>query len=79
MANTGRLAKLLYDKSAGNPQLCMDLATLVVKRKIAKYVDGGWVLPLELADDELPSRIDELLAREALRASARMHEPCARR
>jgi hypothetical protein len=60
VANTGRMAKLLYDKSAGNPQLCMDLATLLVKRKIAKYVDGGWVLPLELASDELPSRADEL-------------------
>ena len=43
VANTGRMAKVLYDKSAGNPQLCMDLATLLVKRKVAKYVDGAWV------------------------------------
>ena len=61
VANTGRLAKLLYDRSTGNPQLCMDLAQLLVKRKIAKYVDGEWVLPLELAEDELPHRADELL------------------
>ena len=53
--NTGRLAKLLYDKSAGNPQLCMDMAQLLVKRQIAKYVAGSWVLPLELAGEELPS------------------------
>jgi hypothetical protein len=61
VANTGRLAKLLYDKSAGNPQLCMDIAQLLVKRKIAKYVEGGWVLPLEFAANELPSRLEELL------------------
>jgi tRNA A-37 threonylcarbamoyl transferase component Bud32 len=67
VANTGRLARVLYDKSAGNPQLCMDLAQLLVKRKIVKYVDGSWVLPLELAHDELPSRVEELM-RERLAA-----------
>ncbi len=60
--NTGRLAKLLCDRSGGNPQLCMDLVQLVVKKKIARYIGGGWVLPLELAEDELPSRAEELLA-----------------
>jgi hypothetical protein len=39
----------------------MDLARLLVKRKIARYIDGAWVLPLEFAADELPSRLVELL------------------
>jgi tRNA A-37 threonylcarbamoyl transferase component Bud32 len=60
-ANTGRLAKLLFDKSGGNPQQCMDLAQLAVKRGIVKYVGGCWVLPLDVDDDELPSRTEELI------------------
>ena len=56
----GRVARLLYEKSAGNPQQCMDLAQLLVKKKIAKYVAGTWVLPLEVAGDELPSRVEEI-------------------
>ena len=61
VASTKRVARILYDKSAGNPQLCMDLAQLLVKKKIAKYVGGTWVLPLEVAADELPSRGEEIL------------------
>ena len=62
VANSKRVAHVLYDKSAGNPQLCMDLAQLLVKKKIAKYVGGTWVLPLEVAADELPSRGEDILA-----------------
>jgi hypothetical protein len=60
-ANAGRLAKLLFDKSGGNPQRCMDLAQLVVKRGIAKYVGGSWVLPFDVSEDELPSRFEDLV------------------
>ena len=60
--NTGRVAKLLYDRSGGNPQLCMDLVQLLVKKKIVRYIDGGWVLPLEVAEDELPFKVEELMA-----------------
>jgi hypothetical protein len=58
--NAGRLARLLYDKSGGNPQLCMDLVRLLVSKKIATYAGGTWVLPLEFSADELPSRAEEL-------------------
>jgi Protein kinase domain/AAA ATPase domain len=61
VTNSGRLAKLLYERSAGNPQHCMDLARLLVKKKIAKYLGGVWVLPLEVSVQELPSRIEELV------------------
>jgi hypothetical protein len=73
VANTGRVARLLHQKSAGNPQQCMDLARLLVKKKIAKYAGGTWVLPLEVSSDELPSRVDEIVAIKlaGLSASAR--------
>jgi hypothetical protein len=62
VANTGRVASLLHERSAGNPQLCVDLARALVKNDIAKYVGGTWVLPLEVSAQELPVRIEELLA-----------------
>lgn len=60
-ANSGRLAKQLFDKSGGNPQHYMDLAQLMVKRGVVKYVGGSWVLPLDIDDHELPSRAEELI------------------
>jgi hypothetical protein len=60
--NAGRLARLLHDKSAGNPQQCMDLARMLVTKKIATYAGGTWVLPLEFSADELPSRVEEIFA-----------------
>ena len=60
--NSARVAKLLFEKSAGVPQQCMDLAQLLVQKKIAKYAAGTWVLPQDVAEDELPNRAEELLA-----------------
>jgi hypothetical protein len=62
VANTGRVANLLHERSAGNPQQCVDLARALVKNDIAKYMGGTWVLPLEVSAHELPVRIEELLA-----------------
>src|SRR5204862_5349358 len=42
--NTGRVANLLFERSAGVPQQCMDLAQILVRKKIAKYGAGTWVL-----------------------------------
>jgi Protein kinase domain/AAA ATPase domain len=72
--NGGRVAKLLFDRSAGNPQQGMSLAQLMVKKRIAKYVAGTWVLPFTVSIRELPSRV-ELVA--ALRCQAL--SPLARR
>jgi len=60
--NSGRIAKLLYEKSTGNPQHCMDLAQLLVRKQIAKYMAGTWILPFAVSSAELPGRIDEILA-----------------
>lgn len=62
VANVGRLAKLLYDRSAGNPQQTMDYVRLLVKKQTVKYVGGTWVLPLAVSEDELPSRVESLIA-----------------
>lgn len=52
--NTGRVAKLLHDKSRGSPQRGMELVRLLVKNQIVKYGGGAWVLPMEVGSDELP-------------------------
>jgi tetratricopeptide (TPR) repeat protein len=71
--NVRRLGSLLFARSAGNPQQCMDLAQLLVKKEIAKYVGGTWVLPFSVSDEELPSRAEEvaLLRIASLSAPAR--------
>ena len=53
---------MLHDKSGGNPQLCMELAYLLVKRQIAKYVGGMWVLPQQIGEDELPSQMEQIIS-----------------
>ena len=61
VANIGRLAAMLHDKSGGNPQLCTELSHLLVKRQIVKYVGGTWVLPQELSADELPDQMEQVV------------------
>jgi hypothetical protein len=61
VANAGRVARLLYDRGAGVPQQCMDLARLLVKRKIAAYASGAWVLPIQVDEAELPDRAEAIL------------------
>src|SRR5262249_5584901 len=74
VVNTGRTAKLLHDRSAGNPGQCMDIARLLVRKQIARYVGGTWVLPLEVKADELPSRMEEVLAARFSELSAGARE-----
>lgn len=73
VANTGRVAQLLYERSAGNPQICVDLAQHLVRRQIAKYIAGTWVLPLDVSPDELPSHTEGVLSArlDALSTGAR--------
>ncbi|HKU38417.1 MAG TPA: protein kinase, partial [Polyangiales bacterium] len=62
VANSARLGKLLYEKSAGNPQHCMELAQLLAKKQIAKYVAGAWELPGQVSSEELPDRMEDILS-----------------
>jgi hypothetical protein len=60
--NAGRVGNLLFERSGGVPRQFIELAQLMVKKKIAKYEAGSWVLPLDVADHELPARSEEILA-----------------
>jgi tetratricopeptide (TPR) repeat protein len=59
--NGGRLARCLYERSAGHPGYCIELAQLLVRKGIVRYSDGTWVLPQVLAQDELPNQVEELI------------------
>jgi tetratricopeptide (TPR) repeat protein len=73
VANSARLAKLLFEKSGGNPQHCMELARLLARTHVAKYVAGTWVLPTLVSSAELPDRLEDVLAAKlaSLNAAAR--------
>jgi len=58
--NTGRVARLLFERSAGIPQHFMELVRILVRRGIAKYTAGTWVLPQDVAADELPAAAELL-------------------
>jgi len=60
-ANAGRVGGLLSDRSGGVPRQFIELAQLMVQKKIAKYEAGSWVLPLDVAKDELPAGSEEVL------------------
>ena len=61
-ANAGRVGSLLCERSGGVPRQLIELAQLMVQKKIAKYESGSWVLPLDVADHELPARSEEILS-----------------
>jgi hypothetical protein len=61
-ANAGRVGSLLWQRSGGLPRQFIELAQLMVQKKIAKYEAGSWVLPLDVAEEELPARSEEILA-----------------
>lgn len=61
-ANAGRAGHLLWQRSGGVPRQFIELAQLMVQKKIAKYEAGAWVLPLDVAEHELPARSEEILA-----------------
>lgn len=60
--NAGRIGNLLLQRSGGVPRQFIELAQLMVQKKIARYEGGGWVLPQDIADDELPARSEEMFA-----------------
>ncbi|HKP59710.1 MAG TPA: protein kinase [Polyangiales bacterium] len=72
--NAGRVARVLFEHTGGNPRHCTDLARLMVQRKVAKYAAGTWVLPLQLAHEQLPSRMEEIVAAKLADLSADARE-----
>jgi tRNA A-37 threonylcarbamoyl transferase component Bud32 len=62
VTNAGRVASLLFERSGGVPRQFIELAELMVKKKIATYEGGTWVLPFDVAEGEMPARAEELVA-----------------
>ncbi|HET8935601.1 MAG TPA: protein kinase, partial [Polyangiales bacterium] len=57
-----RLAALLYRTSGGNPRACVELAEHLVRNRIVRDIQGAWVLPYALNEDELPSSVQAVQA-----------------
>jgi tRNA A-37 threonylcarbamoyl transferase component Bud32 len=60
--HVARLADLLYQRSEGNPRQIMDLAHHLVRQGLLTYSGGAWLVPTEIADDQLPGDAVEVLA-----------------
>jgi tetratricopeptide (TPR) repeat protein len=67
-----RVSERLYRTSEGNPGHCIELASTLVERGLARYREGMWVLPPELSAEELPR--DRKLAQKA-RVDRMAHAP----
>jgi len=50
-----RCAERLWRASAGNPAHLLELAQQLVEAKLARYVEGTWLLPAELTSAQLPA------------------------
>lgn len=50
-----RVAARLHAATGGNPASCLELARQLVQRGAIRYQEGGWVLPPELSEDDLPA------------------------
>lgn len=62
--NADRLTHWAHRISGGNPARLMELADHLVRRGLARYADGTWLLPRELPEDDLPSHPDEIVDRK---------------
>jgi hypothetical protein len=61
-ANASRVGGLLASRSGGVPRQFIELAQLMVQKKIARYEAGAWALPFDVPEHELPARSEEILA-----------------
>lgn len=68
-----RVSERLHTLSEGNPRYCLELARHMVRSGSARYTDGMWHLPPEIAVEELPRNLEaSVLARlDRLSADAR--------
>lgn len=62
LANTVRLGDWLRGLSGGSPRACLELVQYLIERNVVRYVDGMWVLPIELSPKELPDSLDQVMA-----------------
>ena len=55
------VARRIHEASGGNPRDALDLAQHLVQRGRARYEAGGWVLPADLAESDLPRSVGAAL------------------
>jgi tetratricopeptide (TPR) repeat protein len=64
--HTTRLARWMHQRTGGSPLHCTELARMLVETDVIRYVDGVWVLPMDVAADaappELTRAMDERIA-----------------
>lgn len=69
-----RLSERLYRASDGNPAYCLELAAHLVHSGAARYEDGLWSLPAELAPGSLPESREAAQLGRLERLSQEAHE-----
>jgi tetratricopeptide (TPR) repeat protein len=52
-----RLSALLYRVTGGNARACVELTEHLVRNRIVRDIQGAWVLPFALGEEELPSTV----------------------
>ena len=58
--NLALLCDRLYQAAAGNIRETLDIAQMLIARRVLRYEGGQWLLPEALAQDALPSSATEL-------------------
>jgi hypothetical protein len=73
VANLQLCAGRIHALAQGSPRTSMELAQHLVARGLARYEAGGWLLPAQLDESDLPKTLSESLLRrlDALSADAR--------
>jgi hypothetical protein len=62
VAYLARVAECLYRVSRGSPAHCLELVEHLVEQGLARYAEGTWSLPGQLADESLPRSRGEMHA-----------------
>lgn len=64
-----RLSDLLSHRAQGNPGHTLDLVEHLVQQGTIQYLEGAWVLPTNIASEQLPQNRDEVTAARVQRLS----------
>jgi tetratricopeptide (TPR) repeat protein len=55
--HTMRLARWMHRSTGGSPLHCVELARMLVDDKVIRYADGMWVIPMDVAADDVPPEL----------------------
>ena len=72
--NVARVSDWMHRLARGNPRTCMELAAHLVERDIARYEQGGWLLPPSLPESALPTSLEHALEQRLAKLSPEARE-----